>query len=335
MIDELREWQDIDICVDQAALDAQEVSLDQPITYQLNDISLRSTLDVLLKQAHLTYIVKNDVLEVTTERAARGQLVRVCYAVADLLQGDVHCPDTCHQAEASPADALMKLIMHTICPQEWSEKGGPCSLDFHPGARTLVVHATDDIQEQVVDLLESLRRLRGANEEEERGGAHAHDACKALLRQCHAAMDAGRPREAAEFAAKAYEVDPEQATADPFVYKMHLAGDEQEPTDITPCLPPVDPDTPAALEQLYRESARPALGGEEQQEPPAADAGHGSFEIGFGLDGSLQFFGQLRHGDSIWHAHLNRFGMVIWSAPDGGADPAPAAEDVPNGHDDP
>ena len=141
-------------------------------------------------------------------------------------------------------------------------------------------------------------------------------------------MDAGRPREAADLAAKALALDPKQAASDPLLYKMHLVDDDSAPVQITPCLPPVDPETPAALDQLYQESLRQPLAGSEESEPPAA-APHGSFEFGFGLDGSLQMFGQLRHGGAIWHAFFGPAGAAVWSTPDGGADPVPPADATP------
>ena len=329
MIDDLRAGQNLNIYVDTAALESEEISLDHPVTLTAENVSLQSTLKLVLREVHLTYVVKDEVLQITTERGARGKMQRVVYEVADLLKSDLHYPGTPAEAgEQSPEEALMKLITRTICPQEWSENGGPGTLDFHPLTHSLVVCATADVQEQIIDLLNALRRLNDSDEEEERQGADPSEGCKKLLKACHEAMDAGRHREAAALAAKAYALDPEQAAADPLVYKMHLAGDDAAPTPIAPCLPPVDPDTPAALDQLYHESLRSAPAGGEEQEPPAAIP-HGSFEFGAGLDGSVQMFGQLRRGGAIWHLFFGRDGIAVWSAPDGGADPAPAVEKTP------
>ena len=219
----------------------------------------------------------------------------------------------------------MKLIRSTICPQEWCEMGGPDTMDFHPLTRSLVVNATADVQEQIVDLLNALHHRIDPGEEEERQSVGPCEGCKALLNACHEAMDAGRQREAAALAAKAYALDPDQAAADPLVYKMHLVGDDAEPAPITPCLPPVDPETPAALDQLYQESLRSAPADGEEQEPPTA-APPSSFEFGFGLDGSVQMFGQLSRGGPIWHVFFGPGALAVWASPDGGADPAPDVE---------
>ena len=271
VIDDLRSWQNINIYVDRAALEADEVSLDRPISVKVENVSLKSALKLVLKEAHLTYVVKDEVLQVTTERAARGKMQCIVYAVADLLEDNLHYPGApVGTGKTSPEEALMKLIRSTICPQEWCEMGGPDTMDFHPLTRSLVVNATADVQEQIVDLLNALHHRIDPGEEEERQSVGPCEGCKALLNACHEAMDAGRQREAAALAAKAYALDPDQAAADPLVYKMHLVGDDAEPAPITPCLPPVDPETPAALDQLYQESLRSAPADGEEQEPPTA-----------------------------------------------------------------
>src|SRR5262249_59409823 len=47
--------------------------------------SLKSALNLLLHQVHLTYVIKDEVLQVTTESHARGKLVTKSYNVADLV----------------------------------------------------------------------------------------------------------------------------------------------------------------------------------------------------------------------------------------------------------
>ena len=42
-------------------------------------------LNILLKDAHLTWVIKDEVLQVTTEKNARGKLVQKTYPVADLI----------------------------------------------------------------------------------------------------------------------------------------------------------------------------------------------------------------------------------------------------------
>jgi hypothetical protein len=326
VIDDLRSCQGVNIYVDKAALEAEEISLDRPVSVEFDDVSLRSALNLILKQVHLSFVVKDEVLQITTERGARGKMTRVVYKVADLVDGDPHRPGTpAGKDEEPPEAALMKLVTSTVCPHEWSVNGGPGTIDFHPQTRSLVVNQTPDVQEQVVDVLDALRRLKQ--------GAEA-GACE----KC------GDARPATE--------------------------DDPTPADITPCLPPVDPDTPAALDQLLREQEvfgppdasrlqeikkadyerveggledEPAANGWKGAAKPfrkadglkdvgcGKDGGedapesyeflpHSSFEFGFGLDGSVQMFTQLRRGGAVWHLYYGNGGLSVWASPTVGDD---------------
>lgn len=57
-------------------------------------------------------------------------------------------------------DQLIKLITSTIQPRSWSEMGGPGTIEYFPMTMSLVINQTPDIQEQIQDLLSSLRRLQ-------------------------------------------------------------------------------------------------------------------------------------------------------------------------------
>jgi hypothetical protein len=55
---------------------------------------------------------------------------------------------------------LIKLIVHTIAPDSWQEKGGKGTIDYFPATMTLVVNQTLGLQEEIADLLAALRRLQ-------------------------------------------------------------------------------------------------------------------------------------------------------------------------------
>jgi type II secretory pathway component GspD/PulD (secretin) len=57
-------------------------------------------------------------------------------------------------------DQLMDLITATIKPESWNKLGGKGTIQYFPLGYGLVVNQTQDIQEQVQDLLQALRRLQ-------------------------------------------------------------------------------------------------------------------------------------------------------------------------------
>jgi type II secretory pathway component GspD/PulD (secretin) len=212
--------QGINIFVDEPALAEKGITLDSLVTIHLDNIALKSGLKLLLNLVHLTYVVTDDVLKITTEEQARGKLEQKVYQVTDLViavenfgqvgappetqLGMVNVNDAMKQtapmttvngmqggqpvglpANGSMANAnggfatdpaggnvqvtkqrpqthedmLIKLITSTIEPRSWADQGGPGTIDFHPLTMALVINQTPDIQDQVQDLLNALRRL--------------------------------------------------------------------------------------------------------------------------------------------------------------------------------
>jgi type II secretory pathway component GspD/PulD (secretin)/tetratricopeptide (TPR) repeat protein len=212
----------MNIVIDTPALQEENIPLNSPVTLKLDGVSLKSALNVLLHQVHLTHVIKDDVLQITTERHARGKLISKTYSVADLvipidnyslpnsfrldktleaqasLQGFQAASKTApagagalstgspvgsasmsttpgqpqggNMMSASPAnpgagkqtleDTLIKLITNTVSPMSWSEVGGPGTIDYFPIGMALVINQTADVQQEVADLLEALRRLQ-------------------------------------------------------------------------------------------------------------------------------------------------------------------------------
>lgn len=169
VIDDLRTLTGINIYVDEPALAEKGISEDTPITLKLDDIALKSALNLLLKLAHLTYVVKDDVLQITTEEHAHGKLEQRCYPVADLL----YHKDLPKRAGLRPEKnesreaCLIRVITSTVNPQSWSDMGGPASIEFFPLTMSLVINQTPDNQDQIHDLLTALRRLYDSSESSE------------------------------------------------------------------------------------------------------------------------------------------------------------------------
>jgi type II secretory pathway component GspD/PulD (secretin) len=223
VIEDLRLEQSLNIYVDTRALDNAGISLDRPVSVKLDQVSLKSVLNLLLRPMHLTYVIKDEVLQITTEDQARGGLKRTVYQVADLVipvenfgtVGSIQPlgvqginPNPATQPMPSPVtgpqslnggaavgqptgsmananspfatqqttsaavpevkkntthtneEVLIKLIQNNIEPKSWAEMGGPGTIDFFPHTLSLVVNQTPDIQDQIRELLDSLRRLQ-------------------------------------------------------------------------------------------------------------------------------------------------------------------------------
>jgi type II secretory pathway component GspD/PulD (secretin) len=75
----------LQIVPDDLALQEARINMDSPLSISVEDIELRSALNILLRPLRLTYIIEDQVLKITTENRTVGRLVRVTYPVGDLI----------------------------------------------------------------------------------------------------------------------------------------------------------------------------------------------------------------------------------------------------------
>ena len=145
------EHRGIPVVVDAAALDLAGISAsDATVTTSLSGVSLRSALRLMLKSLDLTYIVKDEVLLITTIEEAEQQLKTEIYPVVDLICGDSS------ETVARSVDMLTDLVVTTVSPESWEEVGGTGSLSCYRGQ--MVVAQTGEVHERVVELLAKLRK---------------------------------------------------------------------------------------------------------------------------------------------------------------------------------
>jgi hypothetical protein len=163
----------IPIVIDRRALDEVAVDAATSVTMNVRDVSARSALELILWQIDLTWLVRHEVLMVTTPEWAERRLDVKVYDVTDLLLSPV-----AEAAEpAAPArggmmhgtsadfDSLIYVITSCVRPIAWDEVGGPGSIaPFETGgACALVVSQTQVVHEELASLLADLRRVRNAH----------------------------------------------------------------------------------------------------------------------------------------------------------------------------
>jgi general secretion pathway protein D len=87
-IDLLRAQTGLNIDVDWRALEQEAfITTDSPVSLKLSsEIKLKNVLNQILGQRGLAYVVKNEMLNITSSRQARGQLVKRYYYIGDLIR---------------------------------------------------------------------------------------------------------------------------------------------------------------------------------------------------------------------------------------------------------
>ncbi|MEI6657798.1 MAG: hypothetical protein WCO76_04595 [Planctomycetota bacterium] len=233
VIDSLAKQADVAIHLDMVGLDQEAVRSDTPVTLSLDQsISLKSALKLLLEPLHLSYVVRDEVLKVTSPRLVKGDVYAITYPVADLvlpipnftsdglgITGALRdgynqvamrnnlavqvgpAPAGINAARAGgdgtldasslaqlqlggggppvtgstpsipfgPPSAgggqqnfqpLIDLIQSTVAQETWDTQGGPGAIRPFDTNLSLVVSQTQEVHEEIANLLEQLRRLQ-------------------------------------------------------------------------------------------------------------------------------------------------------------------------------
>jgi RNA polymerase sigma factor (sigma-70 family) len=140
VVDFLRNQHKIPIRLEEIALQEQGIGVDQPVTISLANISLRSALKHILGQIDLTYVVKDEVMLITTPLRANAYLETRVYP----------CDD------GEKAESLANMLKSHVRPSSWTgeSRDGIAAITQFPGG--LVVTQTYEGHEQIADLLRQL-----------------------------------------------------------------------------------------------------------------------------------------------------------------------------------
>ena len=76
----------VNLYLDPQGLAEEGVTTETPVTINLqNEIMLKSALNLILEPLHLSYVVKDEVLKITSEQMRDSQVYTYTYSVADLV----------------------------------------------------------------------------------------------------------------------------------------------------------------------------------------------------------------------------------------------------------
>ncbi len=240
VIEDLARVAQINIFIDQQGLLQEGVATDHMVSLDMpNEITLGSALNTLLGPLHLAHVIKDEVLRITSEELAGGEVYTKSYPVADLVipipnfvptsrmglgaaynsaMGNLGYASTGNFDAAGPSvavasraggqssgsihpsilaqmpinqggggvqsgsqqpmpfgfggpggmgggpqadfDSLEELITTTVAPETWEEVGGPGTISHLETNLSLVVRQTQEVHEEVAELLEQLRRMQ-------------------------------------------------------------------------------------------------------------------------------------------------------------------------------
>ena len=153
-------------------LAAEGLSPDTPVSLELKQaIPAKTALKLILNPLRLqTTIIGDGIIQIRSQAVMASDLSTVAYHVGDLLG----LPLTSWEQDGTPKttkldfDNLRNLIRSTVAPDSWHEVGGPGALEFFKGNLSLVISNTQEVHDEVSELLDGLRKLTLGRKSEER-----------------------------------------------------------------------------------------------------------------------------------------------------------------------
>jgi general secretion pathway protein D len=199
----------INVVIDIPALEEEGFTTNTPVTIDVDNIMVKSALNLLLEPMGLGYSIDNEALNITSAIRQQGKLVPAAYPVADLvvsLRGKtqqaggafssplMYSGDSAISPVGGPAgagqfqvasggaspfmggnglnaavsgqreqydfDTLIDLITSVVEPDSWTEVGGAGKIESNETTLSLVIRQTQQVHDEISDLLNQLRRLQ-------------------------------------------------------------------------------------------------------------------------------------------------------------------------------
>ncbi len=145
---------EINVVVDTLGLEDEGVTTNARVSAAAQGARASTFLDQILSPLHLDYIVKDDVLRITSRLKARGDLLTVNYSVADLLPMESF--NGTMLVDAKPLEDLIETICEKIAPDSWEKASGPGAITPYRTTASLVIRQTSDVHEEISRFLKTL-----------------------------------------------------------------------------------------------------------------------------------------------------------------------------------
>ncbi len=160
----LREEYNVEIQMDDAALDDLGIDHNEPVTCSLRNMRLNGALDLLLKKLDLTYVIEDGVLVITTNEEAETKLVEAVYPIGDLRsKPKLFFGGASASAEAAGYDNIVGILTDLVATDTWNENGGGEASIRPLGWDLIIVTQTQKVHEEIARVLNTIRLARSEN----------------------------------------------------------------------------------------------------------------------------------------------------------------------------
>jgi hypothetical protein len=135
------------IVMDKQALEEANVTYDTPVTLRLPKVSLRTVLKRMLGDLNLTYVIKEESIQITTPARAKEMMVTRAYYVGDLVgMANVFYGPALNQLQMIQSiGTIINTVQSQIDPATWQANGGSATIVYDPISMSLIIKASAEV----------------------------------------------------------------------------------------------------------------------------------------------------------------------------------------------
>jgi hypothetical protein len=139
------------LLLDKKSLEDLLVDLKKGVSLNAKGLSARTVLRSILATQGLTFIVKEETIQIVTVEKAKGTLATRVYYLGDLVNGvgplgDFRFGPLLNLAQTQEnVRTLTDTITKSIDPLSWQANGGPGTVTFHVPSMSLIVRASTEV----------------------------------------------------------------------------------------------------------------------------------------------------------------------------------------------
>jgi hypothetical protein len=142
------------IVIDPQALRDAQIGYDTPINFKApKGVTARTILRRVLGEFGLTYIIKDEAIQVVSIVRAREMMVTRTYYLGDLVDGGLGLgaraalwwPGIQQAQMLQNAAQIVDLVKNSIDPDTWKDNGGSGTISFFPATRSLVIRQSAEV----------------------------------------------------------------------------------------------------------------------------------------------------------------------------------------------
>ena len=137
--------------LDEKSLTDLGLDLKKPLTLDAKGVPARIVLRQALASLGLTFVVKDEIIQIVTVEKAREMLVTRVYYLGDVVKGIgtfggiAWGPYIDHQQTKENVKMIVDAIKAGIDPLSWNDKGGPGAISFDYLSMSLIVRASTEV----------------------------------------------------------------------------------------------------------------------------------------------------------------------------------------------